>query len=140
MKKLIICGKANIELSVDEFKEKNSELWMLGTDPREGADKYFELHGIKVNHENTVYELPDEVYQMGLPVNNSISALLILAFISGYKEISLVGCPMNSVKEYIEERPALAFLVGYFAGLGMKLEWDGMPEDKSYGYKIKPEI
>lgn len=139
MNKLIICGKANMEKTTAEIREKNSDLWMLGTDPREGADKYFELHGIKVNHENTVYQLPDEVYNMGLPVNNSISALLILAFISGYKEVSLVGCPMNSNPEYQEERPALAFVVGYFAGLGMKLEWDGMPENKSYGYKITPE-
>ena len=55
MNKLIICGKANMRKTAAEIREKNSDLWMLGTDPREGADKYFELHGIKVNHENTVY-------------------------------------------------------------------------------------
>lgn len=139
MKNLIICGKANLEKSADEIRTRNSELWMLGTDPRKGADKYFELHGIRVDHENTIYELPDSVYEQGLPVNNSISALLIYAFLSGYKKISLVGCPMNSVQEYIEERPALAFVVGYFAGLGLRLEWDGMPENKSYGFKQKSQ-
>lgn len=126
-----------MEKAVSEIKTKGSELWMLGTDPREGADRYFELHGIKVEHENTAYELPDEVYEMGLPINNSVSALLVYAWISGYKDISLVGCPMNSAAEYIEERPALAFVVGYIAAQGIKLEWDGMVENKSYGFRRK---
>ncbi|MCR4627388.1 MAG: hypothetical protein K5640_07035 [Treponema sp.] len=140
MKKLIICGKANIELAVDEFKEKNSELWMLGTDPRNGADKYFELHGIKVNHENTVYELPDEVYEQGLPINNSISALLIHGWLQGYKTIEIIGAPMNARDEYINERPSLAFVVGYIAAQGVKLSWDGMVENTDYGRKKKPEV
>ena len=79
MKKLIICGKANMEKSVAEIKEKNSELWMCGTDKRDGADRYFELHGIKVKHENVTTELPAKVYELGLPVNNTICALLVFA-------------------------------------------------------------
>ena len=138
MKKLIICGKANMEKTVAEIRTKNCELWMLGTDPRKGADKYFELHGIKVEHENTIYELPDSVYEMGLPINNSISALLVYAWISGYKEVSIVGAPMDSKDEYIHERPALAFVVGYIAAQGMKLEWDGMVENSNYGLRKKP--
>ena len=138
MKKLIICGKANMEKSVAEIREKKCELWMLGTDPREGADRYFELHGINVTHPNTTYELPDEVYETGLPVNNSISAVLIYAWLSGYKEVSIVGAPMNSKLEYIEERPALAYVVGALAASGMKLEWDGMPENHNYGRNKKP--
>ncbi len=137
MKKLIICGKANMEKTVAEIRTKNCELWMLGTDPREGADRYFELHGIKTKHENTTYELPDSVYEMGLPVNNSVSALLIFAWISGYKDVSIVGAPMNAKAEYIEERPALAFVIGYLAALGMRLEWDGMVENLNYGMKKK---
>lgn len=139
MKKLIICGKANMEKPAADIRTKNSELWMLGTDPREGADKYFELHGIKVNHENTVYELPDSVYECGLPINNSISALLVHAWQSGYKDIALVGAPMNAKDEYINERPALAFVVGYIAGQGIKLSWDGMVENNNYGFHRKPK-
>ena len=115
MKDVIICGKANIGIPVEALRKGDAEFWMLGTDEREGADKYFELHGIKVEHENTFYELPDEVYNQGLPVNNSISALLVYAVLSGYTNISIVGAPMNARDEYIRERPALAFLVGYFA-------------------------
>jgi len=108
---------------------------MLGTDNREGADRYFELHGIKVEHENTAYELPDAVYNQGLPINNSISALLVYAVLSGYTNIAIVGAPMNARDEYIQERPALAFLVGYFAAKGIKLSWDGMVENLNYGKK-----
>ena len=102
---------------------------------REGADKYFELHGIKVKHENTVYELPDEVYGQGLPINNSVSALLVHAVLLGYTDIALVGCPMNARDEYIQERPALAFVVGYMAAKGIRLSWDGMVENLDYGKK-----
>lgn len=135
MRKLYIVGKANRPHTREEFAEPDSEVWMLGTDEREGADKYFELHGIKVEHENTVYELPEEVYNQGLPINNSISALLVFAVLSGFKDIAIVGAPMNARDEYIQERPALAFLVGYFAAKGIRLSWDGMVENLNYGKK-----
>lgn len=135
MRKLYICGKANTPQSREEFAEPGAEVWMLGTDRREGADKYFELHGIKVKHENTVYELPDEVYGQGLPINNSVSALLVHAVLLGYTDIALVGCPMNARDEYIQERPALAFVVGYMAAKGIRLSWDGMVENLDYGKK-----
>ena len=135
MRKLYIVGKANRPQTREEFAEPDSEVWMLGTDEREGADKYFELHGIKVEHENTVYELPEEVYNQGLPINNSISALLVFAVLSGFKDIAIVGAPMNARDEYIQERPALAFLVGYFAAKGIRLSWDGMVENLNYGKK-----
>ena len=135
MKKLIICGKANMEKSVAEIKEKNSELWMCGTDSRTGADRYFELHGIKVNHENVTTELPKEVYELGLPVNNTICALLAYAFLSGYKKVSVVGSPMNATHEYIEQRPALAYVIGYLNASGMTIEWEGIPQTINYGIK-----
>ena len=77
MRKLYIVGKANSPETREQFAEPEAEVWMLGTDDREGADRYFELHGIKVKHENTAYELPDAVYNQGLPINNSICALLV---------------------------------------------------------------
>ena len=134
-KKLYIVGKANRPDPREKFAEPGAEVWMLGTDERDGADKYFELHGIKVKHENTIYELPDEVYNQGLPINNSISALLVYAVLLGYRDIALVGAPMDARDEYIKERPSLAFLVGYFAGKGIRLSWDGMVENLDYGKK-----
>ena len=135
MKKLIICGKANMEKSVAEIKEKNSELWMCGTDKREGADRYFELHGIKVKHENVTTELPAKVYELGLPVNNTICALLVFAYLSGYTKVTVLGAPMNATHEYIEQRPALAYVVGYLNASRMKIEWEGIPQTINYGNK-----
>lgn len=137
MKDVIICGKANRGIPVEALRKGDAEFWLLGTDEREGADKYFELHGIKVEHENIFYELPDEVYNQGLPVNNSISALAIYAWMLGAKKISIIGAPMDSTPEYIQERPSLAFVVGYLAGCGIKMEWDGMVENNDYGRKKK---
>lgn len=139
-KKLMISGKANRDLTTDEIREPGRELWLLGVDEREGADRYFELHGIKVNHKNCTYELPDEVYNQGLPINNSISALLVYAWLLGYTDISIVGAPMVANVEYQEQRPALAFVVGYLAGIGLKLAWDGMVENNYYGKGKKPHF
>ena len=139
-KKLMICGKANRHLSVEQIREPDREIWMVGVDDREGADRYFELHGIKVKHPNTTYELPEEVYNQGLPINNSISAMLVYAWLLGYTDISIVGAPMVANDEYAQQRPALAFLVGYFAGLGLKLAWDGMVENNNYGKGKKPNF
>ena len=91
MNTVIICGKANRGIPVEALRKGDAEFWLLGTDEREGADKYFELHGIKVEHENTFYELPDEVYNQGLPINNSISALAIYAWMLGAKKISIIA-------------------------------------------------
>ena len=138
MKRLIICGKANRgETTADDFKAKGTELWMLGTDARKGADRYFELHGIKVEHKNVTYELPAKVYETGLPINNSISALLVYAWLEGYKDIKLVGCQMWAKHEYQEARPTLAYCIGYIAHDGVKVEWDGLPLNKFYGAKDK---
>lgn len=138
-KTLIICGKANQEKSVAQIKEKNSELWMCGTDPRKGADRYFELHGITVEHENTTTELPKEVYELGLPVNNTICALLAFAFMQGWKKIKVVGAPMDATHEYIKDRAAVAYVVGWLNGMGYEVEWEGIPETISYGKKQKEE-
>lgn len=133
MKKLVICGKCNIDIgSIPE----GAEIWMLGTDPRPYGDVYFELHGIKIkNHDKVIYELPDEVYQMGLPINNSISALLIFSFLKGYKDVEILGCPMESHIEYLEQRPALAYVIGFLSSKGMNIQWNVIPKNKDYGKK-----
>ena len=133
MKRLIICGKANQNIPVKKLRmNKTDEVWLCGTDIREGADLYFEIHGIKVT-----YELPEKVYETGLPINNSISALLVYAWLEGYKDIKLVGCQMWAKHEYQEARPTLAYCIGYIAAHGVKVEWDGLPLNKFYGAKDK---
>ena len=42
---------------------------------------------------------------------------------------------MDSTPEYIQERPSLAFVVGFLAGQGVKMEWDGMVQNNDYGRK-----
>lgn len=133
MKDLIIIGKAPINKDISELKKQNNELWLCGTDERKGGDLYFELHNIIVDHSNVIYSLPEEVYTMGLPVNNTISAMLIYAYIKGYKNIKIIGAPMVANDEYIAQRPALAYIIGFFNGKGLNIEWEHLPKNTNYG-------
>lgn len=133
MKKLYIIGKAPIKEKIKELKDEDTEIWMCGTDPRQGADAYFELHGIVTNKPCTYYSLPDKVYEMGLPINNTISALVVYAYIKGYKDITILGCPMSCKIEYIQQRPSLAYVVGWCNGRGIHVEWVDAPKNNNYG-------
>lgn len=137
MKDLIILGKAPIKYSVSELKTSNNEIWMLGTDARAGGDKYFELHGIPVNHENVIYELPEKIYRLGLPINNSICALLVHAYLLGYKKISVIGAPMDAKNEYLQQKPAVAYICGWLFAKGVTVEWAYGPQNTNYG-RMKP--
>lgn len=129
MKKLIICGKGNDQVPLNEITDDDAEIWL------HGADLYFELHGIDTGRENTVYEIPETVYRTGLPINNTICAMLVCAWLSGYKEIRLCGAPLEANGEYQEQKPAVAYIVGFLKGKGIKITWDEGPEDKAYGRK-----
>ena len=48
-----------------------------------------------------------------MPVNNSISALAVYAWLTGYTEIKIKGCAMVAKNEYLEQRPAVAYVVGF---------------------------
>ena len=137
MKTLIICGKASEWKNVNELKidRETTELWMCGTDERKGADLYFELHDIKVKHKRVIRELPDEVYAFGLPVNNTICALCVYAWLKGYKNVLVMGSPMLATHEYIEQRPALAYIIGWLTARGMNIQWTGLPKNIDYGKK-----
>ena len=137
IKNLIICGKANAEVPVMKIREQagGAELWMCGTDTREGADCYYELHDLPTVHEKVVRELPSEVYEFGLPINNTICALLVYAWLSGYKKIKVIGAPMNAKNEYQEQRPALAYIIGWLNSKGLSIEWDVIPYTLNYGKK-----
>lgn len=133
--KLLITGSANDQYPVEQIREDGYELWMLGVDRRDGGDRYFELHGLPGRHADATRELPKEVYETGLPINNSICALLVYAWKEGYTEIKIIGSPMEAKSEYIEQRPALAYVVGYLNGKGIKVDWVDGPKNINYGRK-----
>ena len=133
--KLLITGCANDQYPTEQIKEKGYELWMLGIDKRPGADRYFELHGLPGYHAEATRELPAEVYESGLPINNSICALLVYAWQSGYTEIKIIGSPMEAKSEYIEQRPALAYICGFLNAKGIKVNWVDGPKNINYGRK-----
>ena len=133
--KLLITGCANDQYTTEQIREDGYELWMLGVDKRDGADRYFELHGIEGHHPKATRELPEAVYEQGLPINNSISALVVYAWLEGYTEIKIIGSPMEARSEYIQQRPALAYVVGFLNGKGIKVDWVDGPKNINYGRK-----
>lgn len=135
MRKLIICGKGNDHIPLNEIAEEDTEVWLHGTDNRDGADWYFELHGIETGRENTIYEIPETVYRAGLPINNTICAMLVCAWLSGYQDITLMGAPLEATEEYQDQKPAVAFIVGFLKGKGLNIKWEEGPQSTDYGRK-----
>lgn len=133
LKPLCICGKESLGFSIEELKQKGFEIWMLGVDERNGADVYFELHNIPSIHD-CVRKLPDFIYNQGLPINNSLSALIVYAVLTGYEEIHILGAPMTGKEEYIEQRSALGFICGWANGRGVFCDWVDLPQNKNYGW------
>ena len=128
MNALIICGKANQEIPVNKLKSsKDDEVWLCGTDIREGADLYFEIHGLKVQHKNVITKFDEEVYnnKSGLSPSNTISGMLIYAWQHGYTDITLLGCPMV-IREYPQQRETVVRLVNYLNQNGLKVTWEDM--------------
>ena len=42
---------------------------------------------------------------------------------------------MNATHEYVEQRPALAYVIGYLNASGMSIQWEGVPHTLNYGKK-----
>ena len=128
MNNLIICGKANQDVPVKKLRmNKTDEVWLCGTDIREGADLYFEIHGIKVPHKNVITKFDDEVIynESGISPSNTISGMMIYAWLHGYKNITLLGCPMI-IKEYPQQRITVVQLVHYLNRHGCNVVWEEM--------------
>ena len=128
MNNLIICGKANQDIPVKKLRmKKTDEVWLCGTDIREGADLYFEIHGIKVPHKNVITKFDDEVIynESGISPSNTISGMMIYAWLHGYKNITLLGCPMI-IKEYPQQRITVVQLVHYLNRHGCNVVWEEM--------------
>lgn len=128
MNNLIICGKANQDIPVKKLRmNKTDEVWLCGTDIREDADLYFEIHGIKVPHKNVITKFDDEVIynESGISPSNTISGMMIYAWLHGYKNITLLGCPMI-IKEYPQQRITVVQLVHYLNRHGCNVVWEEM--------------
>lgn len=136
-KKVVICGRSNRAVPTEEVREEGYELWYLGTETRDGGDKYYELHDIPCRHEGAIRKLPDEVYRQGLPINNSVTALMVYAWLEGYTDIIVKGNAMVAKVEYLEQRPAVAYVVGWLNGKGIHVEWTDGPKNINYGRKTK---
>lgn len=135
MKELVISGKANQRETFAELRGRlnGADVWACGTDARDGADLYIELHGIETGRQNTLREIPEAVYGLGLPINNTICAALCLAWLKGCEKVTVAGCPMDASDEYKEQKPALAWVCGWLNAKGMKVVWEDGPKNIDYG-------
>ncbi len=140
-KKLIILGKApvkgtqGIDAKVD-FPD--CEVWTVGTHKIKHADRYYEFHGLPTSADRPVFrDVSNDVKAVSslLPVNNSVSAMLLEAYFEGYKDIEILGCPMIARDEYQKQKPALAMCIGFCLGNSrdsIQISWDGAPELVNY--------
>lgn len=134
---LIILGKGNIKEDI-RYNTAVTKVWTVGTSEYPDADLYFEFHDIPVNHPQgkVITQVPEMLSQSDLPLNNSICIMLAMAVCFGeFDTIRIAGCPMNTKEEYIEQRTALAYMVGYYRGKGYKIIWDDLPENTHYGLR-----
>lgn len=135
---LVILGKGPVKgktgvSAVEDWPGR--EVWTVGTHIISGADRYYEFHGIDFRGRKMCRELDPRVDGMSslLPINNSVSAMLLEAFVEGYEDIIVAGCPMSCHAEYTEQKPALAMCIGYLRGKGLRVTWlDEMPHNLYY--------
>lgn len=136
-KRIAIIGKGN-NTPFKTFKELGFEVWACGTDERDGADRYFEFHNLNYKDRLMIRDCPNvRKYSKLLPLNNSISIMVIQAYIEEAEDIIIVGCPMNANEEMQRQKPALAFVVGYVLGKGKHISWWESPEKDFYLEKCK---
>lgn len=139
MRSLVIVGKAAFQSEIDALKNSGYEIWMLGTDTNDGADEYFEFHGLDFKNRimtrsvNHLVELTSHL----LPLNNSISIMLVEAYFRGYKNILLLGCPMDADEEMKKQKASVSMVVGYLLGRNVTVYWKEAPERKFYLDNLK---
>lgn len=146
MKKLIILGKAPVQGKAGEDAKidyPDCEVWTVGTHKIEHADRYYEFHGLPASADRLVFrDVSNNVKAVSslLPVNNSISAMLLEAYFEGYRDIEILGCPMIARDEYLKQKPALAMCIGFClgnSGRNIQISWDGAPELVNYYEKYQ---
>lgn len=116
-------------------------VWTVGTAEIDDADRYFEFHGLEYRNREMTRTLSKDVshFAMFLPLNNSVCAMLVQAYLEGYKDITIAGCPMKTCAEYIEQARAVAMCVGFFNGMTyanplkkIKVTWLEGPKKENY--------
>ena len=145
---LIILGKARIEgkKGIDARDDwPGCEVWTVGTHRIANADRYYEFHGIDVSGRAMTRGISPDAERLGiiLPLNNSISAMLMEAYIEGYRDIRVAGCPMIASDEYVTQARSVAMTIGFLRGISyaqgrarqMRVVWDDEPEHMNY-FKI----
>lgn len=145
-RKLIILGKAPVKgkQGIDAREDfPDCEVWTVGTHKIKHADRYYEFHGLPIPTDRHVFrDVSDDVKAVSslLPVNNSVSAMLLEAYFEGYKDIEILGCPMIARDEYLKQKPALAMCIGFCLGNSrdsIQISWDGAPELVNYYEKYQ---
>lgn len=141
--KVIILGKG--KLSLKELQKANadftnSEVWTVATSDYPNADRYYAFHRESVNESKPVYrEYSRFVDRYKVPLNNSISIMIMQAYYEGYQHIKVLGAEMTFKDEYIEQARSTAICVGFVRALGVDIYWDGEPENADYGHKYQKD-
>lgn len=136
---LAIIGTARM---VSESERKfYDQVWTIGRLGIE-ADLYICLHGEHSIHPEKDRTWTDadlqEVIQRypSFPLTNSISIMLalvtywvesghVIGNLQGLERVDILASPLISNSEYKEQRPSVAFWVGYLQALGVEVNWEG---------------
>lgn len=132
---LAIIGKARqVAKSEQSFYDL---VWTMGT-VNIDADMYLCLHGEHSKHPERDWTWADSYlrdvaqYYSRFPIVNSVCVLL--AFLAyevevdknvGITRVDILASPLIATKEMKEEKPAVAFWVGYLRAIGIEVNWEG---------------
>jgi len=120
---LVICGNSR---PIPQEELEGYEVWALGVGKVEGADRYYELHGLE--SKTPCYRMEDipieALHRIGLPLTNSICIMLAHAVLDGrFSYICIKGSPLRA-REYKDRQADLAFICGYAKGRGISIQWE----------------
>ncbi len=90
------------------------------------------------------YPLADVTKRFGRYFTNSVSYMIALAILQGYKEIGCWGVDMATSSEYGPQRPSCEFFLGIAAGLGIKItipdQADLLKTRFLYGFEEREQV
>lgn len=142
---LVLLGKARVpgKKGLDARDDwPGNEVWTVGTAKINNADRYYEFHGLDYAGREMTRQLSPDAERLGriIPLNNSISAMLMEAYIEGYRDIRIAGCPMTASDEYVAQARSVAMAVGFLRGMSyargrawqIKVVWDDEPARLDY--------
>lgn len=90
------------------------------------------------------YPLQDVIKAFGRYFTNSVSYMIALAIMQGYKEIGCYGVDMATGSEYGPQRPSCEFFLGIAAGMGIKItlpdQADLLKTKFLYGFEEREQV